>query len=214
MRDPHRNGRTKINRLNPILMPGIDIACCRVSPECEKHLTIDEQASVAGCVPPVRQQAAAARIAARTLLDEAGNSDWSLPRRQGNPPSWPPGIVGSLSHCGDLGVAALSTRGTWRGIGIDVEPAEPLDAELLDTIASPEELSETGRDPMAVRILFSLKEAVYKAVHPMDRQFLEPHEVRVHFGEHRAVTIYGREVPVRYIVNGHIIALAAVPASQ
>lgn len=213
MRDTHRNGDTKINRLNPTLMPGIDIACCHVSPECEKQLTIDEHASLAGCVPSVRRQAAAARMAARTLLDEAGHPDWSLPRRQGNPPTWPRGLVGSLSHCRNLAVAALTTRRTWLGIGIDVEPAEPLEEELLDTIASPEELSETGHDPMAVRILFSLKEAVYKAVHPMDQRFLEPHEVRVHLGEKRALTNYGREVPVRYIVNGHIVALAAVPAS-
>jgi 4'-phosphopantetheinyl transferase EntD len=59
--------------------------------------------------------------------------------------------------------------------------------------------------------LFAVKEAVYKAVFPLDGTFLEHHDVEVDAAASRAVVRGGRMVSIRYSVTTSIVALAFVP---
>ena len=58
------------------------------------------------------------------------------------------------------------------------------------------------------RVLFAVKEAVYKAVHPLDGIFLDFPDVEVDLAAGIARTSYGRTVPVRVATGPHIVALA------
>jgi 4'-phosphopantetheinyl transferase EntD len=63
-------------------------------------------------------------------------------------------------------------------------------------------------------LLFAIKEAVYKAAYPLDRAFLEHHDVEVDLAARTAETRHGRMVPFRYGVSSHIAVLAFIEASR
>ena len=65
-------------------------------------------------------------------------------------------------------------------------------------------------------MLFSVKEAIYKAVYPLDRMFLDHHDVEVSLstGTGSAVVRNGRTVSFRYCIAAHIVVLAFIPAPR
>ena len=70
-------------------------------------------------------------------------------------------------------------------------------------------------DPFRGRLLFSVKEAIYKAVYPLDRMFLDHHDVEVSLSAAgTAVVRNGRAVRFRYCVASRIVALAFIPAPR
>ncbi len=71
-------------------------------------------------------------------------------------------MVGSITHCAGLAAAAVARHADLAALGIDAEPAVPLDAEVRDLVATPAERDRLGGD-LAGTIVFSAKEAFYKA---------------------------------------------------
>ena len=98
-------------------------------------------------------------------------------------------------------------------VGVDVEPAEPLDPDLLDIVATRTERESIAGRSVPRPLLFSVKEAVYKAVYPLDRTFLDHHDVEVSLAAGTAVVRNGRVVRFRYCVATHIVVLAFIPAA-
>lgn len=100
-------------------------------------------------------------------------------------PLWPAGLVGSISHAGHHAAAAVGRAGDLRSIGVDIEPAVPLPAEILDTVCRPEEIERLREHgPAAVHLpratlVFSAKEAAYKALWPLLGRFLEFHDLEI-----------------------------------
>ncbi|MCK2216261.1 4'-phosphopantetheinyl transferase superfamily protein [Actinomadura sp. ATCC 31491] len=92
-------------------------------------------------------------------------------------PAWPPGVVGSITHCAGYRAAAVSAAPG--AIGIDAEPEGPLPPGVLEAVAVAEECEQLRR--LAAehpgtswdRILFSAKESVYKAWYPLARRWLD-----------------------------------------
>jgi 4'-phosphopantetheinyl transferase EntD len=82
-------------------------------------------------------------------------------------PLWPPGFVGSITHCRDYCAAAVGSEPEFRAIGIDAEPHVALPAGVLELIATPRERrwlqAEAGSLLCWDRILFSAKESAFKA---------------------------------------------------
>jgi 4'-phosphopantetheinyl transferase EntD len=127
-------------------------------------------------------------------------------------PIWPHGIVGSLAHDSEVAVAALAMRRDYLSLGIDIEPANSLDPELFDMIATAPERQMIQDDPRQGRLLFAIKEAVYKAVYPLDGIFLDHHDVEVSLTAGNASVRRGRIVSFRYCVASHIVVVAFIPA--
>ena len=112
-----------------------------------------------------------------------------------------------------VAVAAFGMRANVGALGIDVDPAECLPSELLDLVATPQERLKLGDDPYRGRLLFVAKEAVYKAVHPLDQIFLEHHDVEINLAERKAVVRNGRVVELRLSTSAHhLVALAFLRA--
>jgi 4'-phosphopantetheinyl transferase EntD len=162
----------------------------------------------------VRRASGAARIAARRLLDELGaDREAALPRSPSGAPLWPPGVVGSLAHDNSFGLAAAARRGRLVGLGVDVEPAEPLPREIVEMVLSPSEQRETKNDGVSQRLVFVAKEAVYKAVNPIDGLWLDFSDIEIRLGDQTATLRNGRRLRVIPFAGERLIAVALAEAS-
>lgn len=143
-----------------------------------------ERAATARMSPRRLREFAAGRGQARQALAELGVESPDLAVGPGRAPLWPAGFVGSISHGGDLVLAVAASSATVRGIGIDLEPDVPLDADLLPRICRPEELARlpaSADRPRRAKLVFSAKESVYKCIAPRSGVFLEFEDVEILF---------------------------------
>lgn len=94
-------------------------------------------------------------------------------------PLFPQGVAGSITHTtGEAwayraAIVRALPAGVPLSVGVDAEPAKPLPAGILERIASGAEQSLVLGDPVAARVLFSIKETVFKVCFPLSRVFLE-----------------------------------------
>jgi len=147
----------------------------------------DEREAVAGAVQRRRREFVTGRACARAALERLGAVPVAIPAGPRGEPVWPAGIVGSITHCDGYRAAAVARTGDVAAIGIDAEPNRPLPGGLLDDVASATErehllrLARTAPGVAWDRLLFSAKEAVYKAWFPVTGAWLgfEDAEVEV-----------------------------------
>jgi 4'-phosphopantetheinyl transferase EntD len=194
--------------MDALAVPGLLIGHRLISPGDEDALLDEEAASFASPVVAVRRASGAARIVARQLLAQLGYARCPVPKGQSGEPIWPAGVVGSLAHDDQVAVAAVGMQRDVGAVGIDTEPAVALPPDMLELIATPQELRKIADDPLRGKLLFAAKEAVYKAVYPLDRIFLEFRDIEVDLARRKAMTRTGREVAVRYCISSHVLALA------
>jgi 4'-phosphopantetheinyl transferase EntD len=193
-------------------VPGILVDHRLIADGDELALLPAEVAAFAGSVLKVRRASGAARIVARMLLSRFGREPYAIPKSTAGMPVWPNGIVGSLAHDTKVAIAAMAAQPEFQSVGIDIEPAEPLAPDLLGIVATAKERDRIEDDPFRGRLLFSIKEAIYKAVYPLDRTFLDHHDVEVSLADGTAVVRNGRVVRFRHCAATHIVALAFIPA--
>jgi 4'-phosphopantetheinyl transferase EntD len=194
--------------IDAICAPGIMMSHRLISPGDENALLPEEMPALASSVEKVRRASGAARIVARQLLTRLGRSECALPRAPSGAPIWPAGVIGSLSHDARVAIAAVGLCREVGAIGIDVEPAECLPTELLEIVATRRERLDIAQDPYRGRLLFAAKEAVYKALHPLDQLFLEHHDVEIDLANRKALVCNGRIVELRFAVGAHLVVLA------
>lgn len=147
-------------------------------------LAVEELQQIARAVPKRRLEFAAGRQLARRLLDDMGLGIDALVGDADRVPRWPQPVVGSITHCRSLCAVAIAPRALSLGIGLDVEPAEPMKPELLPHILRESESARLRDWPARWRELggiltFSAKEALYKSIYPAHRVFLEFHDVEL-----------------------------------
>jgi 4'-phosphopantetheinyl transferase EntD len=198
--------------LEDIAMPGVFIGHRTIADGDEFALFPEERGAFARSVVKVQRASGAARIVARELMQRLGISPQAVLKATAGMPIWPDGIVGSLAHDSTVAVAALARRADFLSIGVDVEPAERLDPGLLNLVATERERAEIENSPLQGRLLFAIKEAVYKAAYPLDGTFLDHHDVEVNLTARTAAVRQGRTVPFRFSLSSHIAVLAFVAA--
>lgn len=129
----------------------------------------------------------AARACAHPCLDVLGALPGPLLRTAGGAPAWPAGFVGSLTHRAGYRGAVATRAEMWAALGVDAENALPLQHGVLGLIASECErrmvarLSGERPELPWDRLLFSAKEAVYKAWYPATRRWIGTGAVAVAF---------------------------------
>jgi 4'-phosphopantetheinyl transferase EntD len=202
-----QNLQTAIDALG---LPGVMIKHRRIQPGDEYALMREEMSAFAASVTAVRRASGASRIVARELLAKYGFPHTPVPKAKSGAPIWPEGVIGSMSHDPTIAVAAVATRRDFRALGIDIEPAETLPSDLLDIVATPKERIRLSEDPYRGRLLFAAKEAVYKAVYPLDQTFLDHQDVEVSLAAQRAVVNNGRIVEIRFCSHGRLIVVAFI----
>ena len=151
---------------------GVWTASCPVT-EVEDDLLPEERLLVSRAVAKRRQEFAAGRRCARRLLAQLGHPGLPILRNDDRSARWPEELVGSISHCAALCVVAVAQRSSLAALGVDVEPDAALEPPLWSKICTPGEIERLlGMAPAAergriVRLVFSAKEATYKAVHSL-----------------------------------------------
>ena len=189
----------------------------------------DEEAYVKNAVPKRRREFAAGRLCARRALAVLGIDGFPLLPDADRVPIWPPGVVGSISHCDGFFGAAVARCETAISLGIDVERKEPLKHRLVPMICTPAETARLTRLPRPAgadwhKLVFSAKESVYKAYYPLTRTFLDFHDVDLVVDPDAGAftaTLVRRDVPAaagtrtfhgRYAFGGeHIYTAVALP---
>ncbi len=144
-----------------------DIAIAASDPRVLHDMLPDEAASLLASVPKRQREFSAGRSAARQAMTDLGHP--ALPVLQGadRAPVWPGGLTGSISHSK---TACLGVVGSVRALGVDIEEAEPLEANLIPIICTPREQDWlAGQDPVMLRLIFSAKECAYKAQYTISR---------------------------------------------
>lgn len=127
--------------------------------------------------PRRRKEFLAGRACAHAVLEDLGCEDLPIGRGPFREPLWPPGVVGSIAHAGELAVAVASRSNEAWGLGIDVELLNPsLEAGVAALVLSP---AEAALGPREAKVAFAVKECVFKCLFPRTGWRLEFHDVRV-----------------------------------
>jgi 4'-phosphopantetheinyl transferase EntD len=159
-------------------------------PGWDSELLPAERAFAAALAPARRLTWVAGRIALRAALAGVGLDVGPILPDDHGAPALPPEARGSVSHKRRLAVAIAARTDDVAGacLGIDLEEEVPPRFDLARRVLTPEERRRLPEeDPARWRALlvhFSLKEALYKAVHPFVRRHVSFQEVSI--GDPRA----------------------------
>ena len=184
----------------------------------EGRLFPKEAACVTRAVGSRRREFTCGRLCARRALGRLEIENFPLVAGADRAPLWPPGVVGSISHTAGLVGVVLARSGLVAGLGLDFEAATPLDPDLVETICTSGELAQIGGrpDPASTnwpKVLFSIKESVFKCVSPVVGRFFGFHEVEIRVAEHGQFQVRSRlpELPGglglrgRFAVSGGLV---------
>lgn len=146
----------------------------------------EEAQALAGAMEKRRREFAGVRHCARSALGLLGIPGVAIPPLNGvdppwvtKAPRWPPGFVGSMTHCDGYRAAAVARHETVASIGVDAEPNLALPAGVLDIVTLHQERSALAElagdrpDTAWDRLLFSAKESVFKAWFPLTGRWLD-----------------------------------------
>lgn len=186
------------------ILPGC-VAVAATREELDTELFPEEEEAIANAVERRRREFVTARACARAALARLGLPAQPIPRGERGAPRWPAGIVGSITHCDGYRACAVAHTSDVATLGVDAEPNQPLPDGLLPDIALPQERAWLRHHAATApgvhwdRLLFSIKESVYKAWFPLAERWLG--------FEDAVVTIDGRErtFSARFLVPGPIV---------
>jgi len=196
--------------IDALAVPGLLIGH-RVISQGDGLALFDEEI-VSLSIPAIerRRASGAARRVARELMNSMGFATLPILRSTFGVPIWPAGVVGSMAHDDRTAVAAVGLRRDLDSVGIDIEPTVPLPPDLLELIATPQELRAIADNPLGAKILFAIKEAVYKAAYPLDHEFLDFHDIEVDLDGQLATTRAGRRLALHWCVFPTVLVVATV----
>ncbi|MBU9764606.1 4'-phosphopantetheinyl transferase superfamily protein [Mycobacterium sp. TNTM28] len=152
----------------------------------------EEQELVARAVAKRRNEFTTVRYCARQALSALGVGPVPILKGDKGEPTWPDGIVGSLTHTQGFRGAVVGRTDGVRSVGIDAEPHDVLPDGVLGAISLPLERSELAGLPDGLhwdRILFCAKEATYKAWYPLTHRWLGFEDAHITFAVHGSGTV-------------------------
>lgn len=145
----------------------------------------EEAHCITHAVEKRRREFLAGRACAHEALSTLGAPSAALLPGSDRMPIWPEGFIGSITHTDRHCAAAVakSDEGI-RSVGIDLEPAEPLPADLWKTVCRLEErawLETAAGDErgLLARATFGAKECAFKTQFPLTRTMLEFEDIAV-----------------------------------
>jgi 4'-phosphopantetheinyl transferase EntD len=173
-----------------------------------------EEAVVRTALERRRREFATGRDCAHRALEQIGRQPQAIPTGPRGQPQWPPGIVGSITHCTGYRACAVAEASDVAAIGIDAEPHEPVSDNLLAYIAFGEEivrlreLRHSAPDIQWDRLLFSAKESVYKVWFPLSRCWLGFEDARVEIDPDEGTFLARLLVPGPSFAGGELTTLS------
>jgi 4'-phosphopantetheinyl transferase EntD len=183
------------------------VACAEAFSDLEDVVLFPvEEESVNRAVDKRRREFRTARGCARQAMAGLGLPPAAIPRGDRGAPQWPPGVVGSITHCAGYRGAAVAHTRDLLTIGLDAEPDDLLPEGVLDRVSLPDErarlreLAATAPGISWDRLLFCAKEATYKAWFPLAKSWLGFEDADI------TINAAGGTFQVRLLVEGPVIA--------
>ena len=146
---------------------GVAAAVDLMADEAEPFEYGEEGQHLANAVTARRNEFIAGRRCARAALAQIGHAPCAVPTDADGLPVWPDGAVGSISHSRGLCCAVAASADGRLSLGIDLEKTTRLSARAMERVVHPLEASFVGEDQVRGSLLFSAKEAFYKAQFPV-----------------------------------------------
>ncbi len=196
--------------IDALAVPGLLIGHRMISQGDELALLREEMASFSFPTIERRRASGAARRVARELMNSVGFANLPILRSTFGAPIWPAGVVGSMAHDDRIAVAAVGLRRDLDAVGIDIEPVMPLPPDMFELIATPQERRAIAGNPLGTKLLFVIKEAVYKAAYPLDHKFLDFHDIDIDLAGRLATTRAGRMLALHWCVSSRVVVVATV----
>jgi 4'-phosphopantetheinyl transferase EntD len=144
----------------------------------DAELFPEEEAALGNAVEKRRREFVTARACAREALSRLGLPAQAIPTGPRGEPLWPRGVVGAITHCTGYRACAVALASELLTVGVDAEVDDALPSGVLGDIALPEERrwieAAAAADPGTSwdRLLFSIKESIYKAWFPLTGSWL------------------------------------------
>lgn len=135
----------------------------------------EEEAALGDVAERRRHDFTLGRSCAREALRRMGRGQAPILVDERRSPLWPHGVTGSITHCDGYAAAAVAACATAASVGIDAERHRPLPPRVRSSIMLPSEQAAAARSGRGVAwdaVVFSAKEAVYKAWFPIARRWL------------------------------------------
>lgn len=175
-----------INEILQAWLPQDGAARC-VAASLDFDVPAADVARIANALLPRRAEFIAGRWCAHAALGSLGVRASSLPSNTLGAPVWPAGVTGSITHESGICAAAVVRSSFARGIGIDLfDRRHEADIEQIAYLVLGQEeksLLDTCEDATGfIQLVFSIKEAVVKAVSPTVRRYLDMHDISVSVG--------------------------------
>ncbi|MQS35757.1 4'-phosphopantetheinyl transferase family protein [Streptomyces katsurahamanus] len=206
-------------RIGPL--PATVVALSRLDPGARAPLHREEEPLLRALSPGRRPHFIVGRMAAARALRALGADGPVL--RDGRRPVFPAGVRGSISHCvGPIGACFASANPRVVAVGTDLERTDRLSWDAAHLVCTPREYDwarRARRPESRLAVVFSAKEAVYKALSALETPEPVFHDVelrvargRLHahvapglLPEHRKILGW-----VRLLPGGHVITSVAV----
>ncbi len=168
----------------------------------EVELFPEEERSAGRAVEKRRREFVTGRACARQALEKLGMRPVPIPNGERGEPLWPSGVVGSITHCRGYRACAVARAADVSAVGVDAEVDEPLPRPVLEQVAFGREraiVAERGAGVCLDRLLFSAKEAIYKAWFPLARRWLGFEDVEL------TIDVGGGAFRAKLLVPGPVV---------
>jgi 4'-phosphopantetheinyl transferase EntD len=160
-------------------IPGLLVRCAAIT-DRGADLSSEELEAISKAVSKRRNEFATGRWLARRTMLELGLEPGHIARGDQRQPIWPAGITGSITHADDIAAVAVSAADACQSIGIDLERWQRVTPELHRKLFTDSELTVLSALPEAAAgLVFSAKEAGYKATFPLAGRFISFHEAEI-----------------------------------
>jgi 4'-phosphopantetheinyl transferase EntD len=170
---PKTQPSTVIGKLFP---PGVSSFYSEALPESAALLP-EEAAATSGMIDKRLNEFMHGRYCARAAMSILGVAPAAIPKGPDRAPIWPEGLAGSISHTGSAAAAAVTRADSFRSIGLDMETSAPLTSDIIDMICRPTE--NPNKDGTRGKLLFSIKESIYKCLYPITHTYIDFLEMEV-----------------------------------
>lgn len=165
----------------PLFSDGVEMAWA--DPTAPMPRLIGDEALAVEQVRPARaREFGAGRAAARDAMALLGQPPRPVLQSDDRAPIWPKGLTGSITHTARDCLAVVTDMPEIRALGLDMEPATPLESALwpeICTMAEMHWLASLGPSQRGnfAKLLFSAKEAAFKAQFMISRQMIGFHDL-------------------------------------
>lgn len=168
---------------DPADIPGVYMVLGRVADHMAE-LNDDERALVADSKDRRQREFSSGRFLAKVALEHLGMSIQPILRDERRP-IWPDFVIGSIAHTNHVSASAVAHASSYLGLGVDVAVINAVDQRVANRVFDERELAWIADQELLDwrTALFSAKEAIYKAINPITKQFLAFNDVTLTIDE-------------------------------